>query len=120
MNFELGRLNRSELLNSYLSADYLEVDADYDVKHEQIKQRQSHSNMSRDNIDFSEYQLIDLQSTSDLFWPTILFRPAFDTEAVGFLVQLNDARHDSITRTPNYKYLNKFVQQFWQANQDKF
>jgi hypothetical protein len=68
-----------------------------------------------------ELDCIDLQSTSDLFWPANLFRPALDTEAISFLAQLNDLRHHSIGITSkNYKYLHEFIQQFWQENQAQF
>ena len=81
---------------------------------EQLKSSQSINSYE------AKYQLIDLQSTSDLFWPAILFRPAIDTEAINFIAQLNNIRHHSIDIAPKYKYLNQFVKQFWQANQDKF
>ena len=65
-------------------------------------------------------KLIDLQSTSDLFWPAILFRPAWDTEIISHITQLNDISHHPIDRSSNYQYLNKFVHHYWKANQDKF
>ncbi len=65
-------------------------------------------------------QLIDLQSTSDLLWPVILFRPALDTEIIYLLAQLKDINYCSTDKTTNRQYLNRFVQQVWQANQDKF
>lgn len=68
----------------------------------------------------NQTQLIDLQSTSDLLWPVILFRPAFDTEIVYFLAQLKDINQLLIDKTLNRQHLNQFVHQVWQANQDKF
>ena len=68
----------------------------------------------------NQTQLIDLQSTSDLLWPVILFRPALDTEIVYLLAQLKDINHSSIDKTLNRQHLNQFVQQVWEANQDKF
>lgn len=68
----------------------------------------------------NQTELIDLQSTSDLLWPVILFRPAFDTEIVYLLAQLKDINHPLIDKTLNRQHLNQFVQQVWQANQDKF
>ncbi|MGF1590109.1 MAG: hypothetical protein ACFCU7_12845 [Pleurocapsa sp.] len=67
-----------------------------------------------------ETQLIDLRSTSDLLWPVILFRPAFDTEIIYLLAQLNDPNYCITDKTINRQHLNRFVQQVWQANQDKF
>ena len=63
-------------------------------------------------------QPIDLQSGSDLLWPITLFRPALDTEVISCLPFLSD-RHSPVS-TPNKQYLNKFIQQVWQDNRDKF
>ncbi len=67
-----------------------------------------------------EARLINLQSGSDLLWPAILFRPALDTEVIWFLAQLQEVNHAAIDRTLNQQYLNTFIHQVWQANQDKF
>ncbi len=67
-----------------------------------------------------EARLINLQSSSDLLWPAILFRPALDTEAIWFIAQLNEVHHPAIDRTFNQQYFNTFIHQVWQANQDKF
>lgn len=67
-----------------------------------------------------ETQLINLQSGSDLLWPATLFRPALDTEVIGFLAQLPETNQTSIDIALNKKYFNKFIHQVWQANQDKF
>ena len=64
-------------------------------------------------------QLIDLQSGSDLLWPTTLFRPALDTEVISLLPLLSD-RYSSSVNTPNKQYLNRFIQQVWRDNRDKF
>lgn len=67
-----------------------------------------------------ETRLINLQSGSDLLWPATLFRPALDTEVIGFLAQLQEANQTSIDPALNKKYFNKFIYQVWQAHQDKF
>ncbi len=64
-------------------------------------------------------QLIDLQSGSDLLWPITLFRPALDTEVVSLLPLLGD-RYSPSVNTSNKQYLNRFIQQVWQDNRDKF
>ena len=115
------RENVSFELSNSKSTNYQKADAEFNFEHWQSEQQHADSAISRiDSIDSTKYQLIDLQSTSDLLWPTVLFKPAFDLEAINFIAQLNDIRGDSIDIAPNYRYLNKFVQQFWQANQDKF
>jgi len=65
-------------------------------------------------------RLIDLQSSSDLLWPDILFRPALDIEIIDFLPQLADISHNSKDSKINQKCLNKFIYLVWQAHQDKF
>ena len=77
--------------------------------------------------DFSDHSngtslnLINLKSCSDLLWPMILFRPALDTEVVSFLHLLSNDSAESLAHMKSSRqYLNKFVQQVWQANKDKF
>lgn len=67
-----------------------------------------------------ETKLINLQSSSDLLWPDVLFRPALDLEIIDFLPQLSDISHISANNKINQKCLNKFVYLVWQAHQDKF
>ena len=64
-------------------------------------------------------QLIDLQSGSDLLWPITLFRSVLDTEVVSLLPLLGD-RYSPSVNTSNKQYLNRFIQQVWQDNRDKF
>ena len=64
-------------------------------------------------------QLIDLQSGSDLLWPTSLFRPALDTEVISWLPLLSD-RNSLANKSSNKQSLNKFIHQVWQDNRDKF
>ena len=65
-------------------------------------------------------QLIDLQSGSDLLWPISLFRPALDTEVISLLPLLSDRHSPSVNKSPNRQYLNRFIQQVWRDNRDKF
>jgi hypothetical protein len=65
-------------------------------------------------------QLINVSSGSDLLWPTTLFRPALDTEVISFLAELKNTNESLTLEISNRQYLNKFIQQVWQANQDKF
>ncbi len=74
---------------------------------------------SNQNVDSP--RLINLQSCSDLLWPIILFRPALDTEVISFLPKLNnDSDEFLFHKKYSRQYLNKFIQQVWQANKDKF
>ncbi|MBE9048474.1 hypothetical protein IQ255_29530 [Pleurocapsales cyanobacterium LEGE 10410] len=65
-------------------------------------------------------QLIDLQSGSDLLWPITLFRPALDTEIIYLLAELNNYGESLNPKKANRQYLNNFVRQVWQANQERF
>ena len=73
-----------------------------------------------DNSDIESTLFVDLQSSSDLLWPAVLFRPALDLEIIDYLPHLKDSNRSSLDKSPNKQYLNKFVRQVWQANQDKF
>ncbi|HEY9635828.1 MAG TPA: hypothetical protein V6D14_20650 [Coleofasciculaceae cyanobacterium] len=64
--------------------------------------------------------LYDLRQGADLLWPTILFRPALDTEVIPLLVQLEapDAQRDN---SPDaHQQLSCFVRQVWQAYKSAF
>ena len=72
-------------------------------------------------INDASSDLINLESCSDLLWPMSLFRPALDTEVISFLHLLsNDAAESSVYEGSSSQHLNKFIQQVWQANKDKF
>lgn len=74
-----------------------------------------------DGFNDANSNLINLKSCSDLLWPMVLFRPALDTEVISFLHQLsNDAAESSVHKGSSSQYLNKFIQQVWQAHKDKF
>ncbi|MEL6927372.1 MAG: hypothetical protein AAFO95_01905 [Cyanobacteria bacterium J06600_6] len=77
-------------------------------------------NLVAHSQDYWKTNLIDLQSSSDLLWPDVLFRPALDSEIIDFLPQLSDISHISKNNKINQKCLNKFVYLVWQAHQDKF
>ena len=72
------------------------------------------------NSSFEPKQSIDQRSGSDLLWPIDLFRAALDTEVVGFLTQLSDRDRLVANKISSRQCLNKFLQQVWQDNQDKF
>lgn len=73
------------------------------------------------NFNDASSDVINLKSCSDLLWPMILFRPALDTEVISFLHLLsNDAAESSVQKGSSAQYLNKFIQQVWQSNKDKF
>ena len=102
-----------------------EADAGLALEHSRTKSDQSgYSTVVQevffDSLNLKQCKLIDLQATSDLFWPASLFRPAWDTEIIGYTAQLNGIRHHPIDISSNFQYLNKFVHQFWKANQDEF
>ena len=65
-------------------------------------------------------QLIDLQSGSDLLWPIALFRTVLDTEVISFLPQLSDRNFAQANKSSGKQSLNRFIQQVWQDNRDKF
>lgn len=65
-------------------------------------------------------QVFNASSGSDLLWPTILFRSALDTEAISFMTELKNVNESLTHKIPIRQHLNKFIQQVWQANQDKF
>ncbi|NET36978.1 MAG: hypothetical protein F6K19_33955 [Cyanothece sp. SIO1E1] len=63
--------------------------------------------------------LYDLRQSSDLLWPIQMFRPAFDTEVMVLLSQLdhNECAYDpQLTR----HQFNHFIQQVWQAHLGTF
>ncbi len=77
------------------------------------------SNFERDR-DSKNYDLIHLRSSSDLLWPTTLFRPALDTEVISLLVDSDNTDKSKQDRVSCRQHLNQFVRQVWAANQDKF
>lgn len=64
-------------------------------------------------------EIIDLRSASDLLLPLTLFRASYDTEAIFLLTKLA-AREEPSDKQQMSLYLNSFVKQVWQDNQDKF
>lgn len=69
--------------------------------------------------DVQSQQLVNLNSSSDLLWPTSLFRPAWDTEVISLLSGLHDSDNAG-SRLSNHQHFNQFVRQVWKNNQDKF
>ena len=72
------------------------------------------------SLDPENLDLIHLQSSSDLLWPTSLFRPAFDTEVMSLLTDTDTTSKTDKDAISSKQYLNQFVKQVWQANQNKF
>lgn len=77
------------------------------------------ANLASDNA-FIDPKLINLQSSSDLLWPTNLFRSSLDTEVIPFLTKLNDLDQELEQKSLSHQSLQQFVRKVWQANQDKF
>ena len=75
---------------------------------------------AEENHQLEPAQFIDLQSSSDLLWPAILFRPALDFEIIDYLPHLKDLDGDASDKSSNRQYFNQFVRQVWQTNRDKF
>lgn len=67
-----------------------------------------------------DFQLVPLNSTSDIVWPTCLFNPALDTEAILFLAQLENTDKPKPTNLSARQHLNQFLQQVWVANREQF
>lgn len=63
--------------------------------------------------------ITDLRDGSDLLWPIELFRPALDTEIITFLGQLLAKEPKSEIDTLAKQQLHQFIQQLWQAYQEK-
>ncbi len=69
----------------------------------------------------SDKVLIDLQRNIDLLLPLNLFRVAFDTEIIPILSSIDLYPHSSIAQTQASKqYINWFLREICQSNQDKF
>lgn len=60
----------------------------------------------------------DLRSAADLFWHSILFRPALDTEVVPFLVEPLATEPAAETHSASVAQLNQFVRRVWQMSED--
>ena len=69
----------------------------------------------------SDMVLIDLQRNIDLLLPLNLFRVAFDTEIIPILSNIELYDHSFMAQNQVSKqYLNWFLKEIWQSNQDKF
>ncbi|MEM8828474.1 MAG: hypothetical protein AAGE96_03845 [Cyanobacteria bacterium P01_G01_bin.19] len=73
-----------------------------------------------DSRDSADLDLIHLQSSSDLLWPTSLFRPALDTEVISLLTDTDTDSKTNKGAVSSKQHLNQFVKRVWRANQDKF
>ncbi len=64
-------------------------------------------------------RLVRLDSSSDLLWPTSLFRPAWDVEVISLLSQ-GQYSDNLEAKLSSHEYFNQFVRQVWENNRDKF
>lgn len=64
--------------------------------------------------------LYDLRQGADLLWPTILFRPALDTEVVPLFTHLQVSKNHNENSSIAHQQLQLFVRRVWQAYQDNF
>lgn len=71
------------------------------------------------NQESESQQITDLRSTSDLLWSRNLFQPALDTQVIEFYSQiLVKEPNPELSQTAKQK-LHQFIQQLWQAHQNK-
>ena len=75
---------------------------------------------SRDLAASDQPILSDLRQGADLLWPTILFRPALDTEVLPLLTHLQGSKIQSDNSQVAHQQLQHFVSQVWQAYQSTF
>jgi hypothetical protein len=62
----------------------------------------------------------DLRLSSDLLMPPVLFRPAFDTELIPLLGQINSSEFNLAEAQTAHHLLRDFIQQVWQNNREVF
>ncbi len=76
----------------------------------------------------SDGQLYDLRQLADLLWPTHLFQPVLDTEAIPLLTYLYDQDHQGAqtadssnpVQVASAKQLRQFIDRVWQSNIEQF
>jgi hypothetical protein len=67
-------------------------------------------------ISDDEHTLWDLRDGADLLWPLSLFRVAFDTEVIPFLMELHSLDDtDGKEAILAHRKLREFIGQIWQA-----
>lgn len=62
----------------------------------------------------------DLRLSSDLLMPPVLFRPAFDTELIPLLGQINSSEFSLGEAQTAHHLLRDFIQQVWQNHREVF
>ena len=62
----------------------------------------------------------DLRLSSDLLMPPALFRPAFDTELIPLLGQINNSEFSLAEAQTAHHLLRDFIQQVWENNREVF
>lgn len=79
----------------------------------------------------SRCQLYDLRQLADLLWPTHLFQPVLDTEAIPLITRLHHQDHPTTQSAQTVDYINpiqiasakqlrQFVDRVWQSNVEQF
>ena len=74
-----------------------------------------------ENCNDSTTVLVDLYRNVDLLFPVDLFRVAVDTEIMPILSKIDPYPYSGFHDiTSSRQYLNWFLKEIWQTNQDKF
>ncbi len=76
-------------------------------------------NESEINYLFTSKTLIDVRLTSDLFYPTKMFRPALDTEVIAWLDHLESQDYSTERIQKARQQLHQFIHQLWQDYKEK-
>ncbi|MDJ0743449.1 MAG: hypothetical protein QNJ32_08810 [Xenococcaceae cyanobacterium MO_167.B27] len=95
------------------------------TKHFMISfERDAENNIDSNNLENcndSTTVLVDLYRNVDLLFPVDLFRVAVDTEIMPILSKIDPYPYSGFHDiTSSRQYLNWFLKEIWQTNQDKF
>lgn len=71
------------------------------------------------NQEYEAPQVTDLRSTSDLLWSKNWFQAAVDTQVIGLYSQFLSKEPKPELSQKAKQQLHQFIQQLWQANQNK-
>lgn len=98
-------------------------DFDYEVASEEITIPETYS--SQENYKKKHKRQLqpknyDLRLSSDLLMPPALFRPAFDTELIPLLGQINSSEFSLAEAQTAHHLLRDLIQQVWQDHQELF
>ncbi|MEB3355129.1 MAG: hypothetical protein VKK04_00170 [Synechococcales bacterium] len=67
-------------------------------------------------VDLETSDLYDLRRSSDLLWPSVLFREALDTEVIPLLAHLGNQKYNPQSDRQAHEQLRRFIHQVWQDN----